>query len=92
VGDGSVCAINHGGQIPHSSVNINILDCGEEWAVGRNVDPTVYLPAQVKNDEERSSEIGLEEGFWVQVGSSDGVQGDVELAHKAEYVDENAQV
>ena len=54
-------------------------------------EPRVDFPAQVKSDQERSCEVGLEETFG-RGRSADWEECDVELGDECEDVDEEADV
>lgn len=76
----------------HARVDIDVLDLGEEWAVSGPVEPTIDLPDEVEENDQRPSKVQLEEDVGVQVGTTDGVEGDVELAHQGKDANQNADV
>lgn len=78
--------------LPHARVDINVLGADEERPVSRPDEPGVDLPHEVEEDEEGAGEVGLEEELGVEVGPTDGVEGDVELGDEAEDGDEEAEV
>jgi len=77
---------------PHARVDIDIPQPDEQRTVCRALEPAVDLPAEVQKDKKGTSEVELEESVGVQVGTSDGVQSDVELGDESDEVDEHADV
>ena len=76
--------------VSHARVNIDVFGSDEQWTVCWPNEPAIHLPTQVQEDEQRTSEIELEEFVGVQVRPADRIQCDVKLSHKSENVDEQA--
>jgi hypothetical protein len=69
--------------LSHAGKDINILCSNEEWTVRWYDEPTVDLPDEVQEEEERPGEVQLEEELSIQVGTADGVERNVELCNQA---------
>lgn len=54
--------------------------------------PRVSLPHQVQDEQERTRKIIFEEDGHVEIGTADGVEGDVELGNEADEVHDGADV
>ena len=80
--------------VPHTCVDIDVLDLHVQRTVRRPNEPTVDLPDQVQEHEQRPSEVRDKEAFCVQItgGGADWIEGDVELSEKSDKVDEHADV
>jgi hypothetical protein len=76
----------------HSSVDINVTNLDIQRTMGWNLEPGVDLPDEVQDNEERSGQIGLEEDGRIEIGSSNWVEGDVELGDEAHQVQNSAEV
>lgn len=73
---------------------IDVPQFDVQWTIRRSVEPAVSLPAEVQEDEKGAGEVELEEGAGVEVVArvADWVEGNVELGHESNYVDEKADV
>lgn len=78
--------------LSHARVDIDILDSDEKWSVFWSDEPAVDLPHQVKEDDQGTGEVELEEGIGIQVRTADWIQGDVELGHEGNNGDEDADI
>jgi hypothetical protein len=78
--------------LPHTAVDVDILELDEHGAVDGALEPAVSLPAEVQDDEQGAGEVELEESLGVEVRAADRVQGDVELGDEGDGVDEDADV
>lgn len=78
--------------VPHASVDIDLVNGDPQRAVFGALEPGVNLPHEIEEDEQGAGEVEVEEGFDVEVGSADGVQGDVELGDEREAADQDADV
>lgn len=76
----------------HAGVNIDVLQLNEEWAIRGSDKPTVYLPAEVQEDEQRSSKVQLEESGGIQIGASNRIQRDIELGDQSENANQQAEI
>lgn len=45
--------------VAHAGVDVDLVGRDPEWAVGRYVEPRVYLPDEVEDEDERQSEVLL---------------------------------
>ena len=57
-----------------------------------HLEPAVDLPDEVKDDQEWTGQIGLEEDGGIEVGSTDWVERNVELCNQAQQADDRANV
>jgi len=78
--------------LPHTAVDVDILELDEHGAVDGALEPAVSLPAEVQDNEQGAGEVELEESLGVEVRAADRVQGDVELGDEGDGVDEDADV
>lgn len=78
--------------LSHARVDIDILDSDEKWSVFWSDEPAVDLPHQVKEDDQGTGKVELEEGIGIQVRTADWIQGDVELGHEGNNGDEDADI
>lgn len=79
-------------RIPHAGVKVNVFDRDPKRAVCWALEPTVDLPNEVQEDEQRASEVKLEESAGIEVRASDGVESYVELGDESETTDEHTDV
>jgi hypothetical protein len=84
--------MNDSFDLPHASIDIDIFCPDEESAICWAVKPTVDLPNEEQEDEERTGEVELEPGFSVEVGTANWVECDVELSDEGDYGDEHDEV
>ena len=89
---GDTYAIVKNLSISHARVDVNVFRSDEQWAVGWPDEPAIDLPTQVKEDEQRSSEVELKKLVGIQVRAADRIQCDVKLTHESENVDEQAHI
>lgn len=83
-------------QIPlvlaHASVNVDILCADKHGTVSGDLEPTVDLPDQVQEDDERQGQILVEKGLRAACRvTSDREQSDVERSHQTDDVQKEAQ-
>jgi hypothetical protein len=57
-----------------------------------HLEPAVDLPDEVKDDQEWTGQIGLEEDGGIEVGSTDWVERNVKLSNQAQQADDRANV
>lgn len=73
-------------------VEVDAGDWNPHRPVRGTCEPTVQLPSQVQDQEERSCEVRLEEGLWVEIWSIDGPECHVKLRNQTDDVDDQANV
>ena len=85
------CAADHlSVSLPHASVDVDVLRSNPQWAVRRMLEPTVDLPHQVQNKEERCCHVGFEKALDAERCSTDWVKRDVELGDERNGVNGEA--
>jgi len=65
--------------LPHSRIDVDVLDFDVERTMLWNSKPRPSLPANVQNKEEGTCKIVLEKRDGAEVGPADGPKRDVEL-------------
>lgn len=78
--------------ISHASVYIDVLDFDIQWPMRWSGEPAIDFPNQEQENEQRTSEIELEERAGIQVRAANRIQRNIELSDKADDVDEQAQI
>ena len=76
--------------LPHTSVDIDVLDSDPQRTVRGDREPAVDLPHQIQDNKERRCHVGLEEVLHTEIRPADWVKRDVELGDERNGADEEA--